>query len=212
MPEEQFVTIAEAAQSLGLSERQARRRAVILDADGRTRTDGRTRLVTVADMRNVRQDADRKKTVSSTKAAKQADGRTDIPNDRADIDNTTDGHFRRTDGHDREYRSTDSAELIEQLRSEVGSLREALATSQRLTDQAQQLQLMTERRAASLEAEVQQLKALPAMQTETAQAAYSGDSTGGSVPVGQVDTPAPEVVQNGKSKRGWLGSFWKLRR
>ena len=220
---ENFVTVSEAAQALGLSERQARRRAAALEASGRTRTDGRTRLVTVADMMSVRPDADRPRPAissedasPSTKSQKQTTGRT-RRHDRTDIsepaDGRTDGHEKRPDGHDdRKWQGED--DLVKQLRAEVDSLRGALqreqentAAAQRLVDQSQQLQLLVERRAAALESEVEKLKALPAVEQgkgvglgDGPQAQDSGLS-GGMTPPGQAETPKRSIM-------GFLRRWW----
>ena len=130
---EGFVTVAEAARALQLSERQARRRAAVLEATGRTRTDGRTRLVTVADMRTVRPDADKKSLPASMDASAGTPGH-DRMTDRTDIQSEADG---RTDGH---------VEALAEMRAE-------LETERRRASESEKRAAVAEARADLLESE-----------------------------------------------------------
>ena len=80
--------------------------------------------------------------------------------------------------------------LVEQLRSEVEYLRSALVASQQIASQAQQLQLIAERKVAEMEG-----KALPAVEQiassttpDSPQAQESG-TLGGITPSGQAEEP-----------------------
>lgn len=141
----EFVTVSEAARTLGLSERQARRRAAVLEASGRTRTDGRTRLVTVADMMTARPDADKKTSSVSVTASDDASDRTT-------------GHDRMTDRTDATGRPDGHDELVNQLRSELENVKQdrehwrgQAEKALQLVDQAQRLQLAAQHRVAELE-------------------------------------------------------------
>ena len=194
VPRPEFVTVAEAARRLGIGERRAYRLTEKLsDSDKQVSDTGKRQTLV-----NVNALSDTTLSDSPVDGKKVSSVRQN-PVRQSKVSDT-----QMSDSNKQVSDSKDA--LIEQLKIENTRLAEALATSQRLTDQAQQLQLMTERRAASLEAEVQQLKALPAMQTETAQNAHNRDSTGDPTPGGQVDTPAPEVAQAGHKKRR---GFWR---
>jgi hypothetical protein len=176
--EEGFITVAEAAHALGLSERQARRRASVLEASGRTRTDGRTRLVTVADMMTARPDADKKTPSASVMASDDASGRTtghDRMTDRTDIKNDRTDATGRPDGHD---------ELVNQLRSELENVKQdrehwrgQAEKALQLVDQAQQLQLVAERKVAELEGKLLPSRGL----TDGSQ--RSPEGAGGAIPL-----------------------------
>lgn len=193
----EFVTVSEAARALGLSERQARRRAAVLEASGRTRTDGRTRLVTVADMMTARPDADKKTSSAPVMASDDASERTtghDHMTDRTDIKNDRTDATDRPDGHD---------ELVNQLRSENVYLREQAQKWEaqaekalQLVDQAQQLQLVAERKVAELEG-----KLLPAVEQKETPGHSSASQTESSVLGGGI-TP-PSTIE-----RPWW-AFWK---
>jgi len=191
-PEGEFVTVAEAAVMLGVSDRTARRMAGQLADSDRTQDDGRGRRVRLSAMRSLRESASR-----TTKTP----GQTPDSDRTADMADRTHGRTSSSGGR---TVAGQERELIEQLKTENARLADALATAQRLTDQAQQLQLMTERRAKELEDENKKLKALPAM-VQTAPSGASGDDSTDAT--AQSGASAPPAQREG-ILRGFLRRWW----
>lgn len=196
----EFVPIAQAARALGVDARQVRRWVDRLEPKDKGQP-----IVTVR--------------LSAVEALKNGTFLLQEPKDTSKGQNIGQSKDRTVRDVSDEV-SLDLREIITRQDAEIARLAEALATSQRLTDQAQQLQLMTERRAAALEAEVQQqaevqqLKAIPAMEsttapmsTETAQGAQDGPIQGDSGPVGQAEPPIMGTAQNGQKRGFWRRLF-----
>lgn len=193
-----FVSVAEAAQQLGLSERQARRLSQRLAAmEGRTRTDARGhRLVTVADMAALRSGALREEGEPEQRPSAVTDG-----HERTD----TDGQGRTANkGQNRPHDTPPDSAALDALReiitrqdAEIGYLREALQREQSIamsaTTDAQELR----RRLLSLEA----------LEKPT-----EGDSTAQGVSApgegGQTGQDETQVSQGGRSDSVSM-SWWK---
>jgi chromosome segregation ATPase len=207
--DQSFVTVAEAARALQLSERQARRRAAVLQATGRTRTDGRTRLVTVADMMTVRPDTDKKNPPASTDASAETTGRTD-------------GHDRMTDRTDIKNDRTDVR--MEELRSELEAEKRRSAVLEAQKQGAEDRAALLERELGDWKSQAQELtQALQRAQDEARAArvmssgrvvqqiepsGFTGDTqSGDTAPGGPLDTQGTSEAQEGKRAGFWAMLF-----
>jgi hypothetical protein len=204
MPESEFVSISRASLLLGVNERSARRAAGHLSDTDRQIAAGCPTLVRLSALASQMGKPLPASEVSDT-FPDLSDTKNKAPDSVSDKkDPLSDSG---TDMSDKKAAVSDTGEatsaaqvlresaLVEQLKSEVEYLRSALAASQQIASQAQQLQLIAERKVGELEG-----KLLPAMEQERPSGLAGGDSTGDTVPVGGITTPSATE----EPKRG----FW----
>lgn len=179
MPE--WVTATEAVSRLGVSERSVRRFAGQLPGSARRKRQGKPaefHLATLAELMGRADLPDTARQVPDTDRQAQAGEK--------EAENGTARQVPESAGHSQ-------SALVEQLRSENEYLRSALAASQQIASQAQQLQLIAERKVGELEG-----KLLPSS------GRAAGDSTGDTVPGGALDTPSASE----EPKRGFWARLW----
>lgn len=192
-PESEFVTVAEAVSRLGVSERSVRRFAGQLPDTARRKRQGKPaefHLATLAALMGrddlpdtARQVPDNDRQAPAGEKAAETGGARQVPDSAGQEEATSAAQGLR------------ESALVEQLKSEVEYLRSALAASQQIASQAQQLQLIAERKVGELEG-----KLLPAMEQKEA-SGLAGDTQSEVSPSGGgITTPSASE----EPKRG----FW----
>jgi hypothetical protein len=209
VPEPEFVTISRASILLGVNERSARRAAGHLSDTDRQISAGCPTLIRLSALAS-----QMGKPLPVVEVSDTSPGLSD--KEESLSDKAPDTSAGVSDTHE----GSDTA-LVDQLRSEVEYLRAALAASQQIASQAQQLQLLAERRVGELEG-----KLLPARDglvvdggtnlrdrsTEEMRSGFtSGDSSAvstageGIVPLGTVE--AQNEAQGKRS--GFWARLWR---
>lgn len=222
MAEGDFLTVTEAARRLGVDPRQVRRWMDRLEPKDKGQDTQRTHkghpivLVRVSAVEALKNGTFPQHEPKDTFKGQDIGQSKDSV--RVSVENQRTGHPKDKAAKDvSDEVSLALREIITRQDAEIARLAEALATSQRLTDQAQQLQLMTERRAAALEAEVEKLKAIEAMPTDStpmpAEAAQGRRSCapveGAEGDMGQDGEVGP-ALKSEEQKRPWW-AFWRDR-
>lgn len=195
MSEPEFVSISEASRALGVDARQVRRWVDRLDdSDKSSDMSRKYRGVPIVTVR-----------MSALKALQNggSEPHVEAASGESDSDNRTGQQFGRNERPVRtsqrpNFSEASLREIIERQDAEIKRLADALAASQQIASQAQQLQLIAERKVGELEG-----KLLPAMEQKEA-SVLTGDAqsevlTSG----GTIDRP--EIV-----KAPWW-AFWKGR-
>lgn len=192
MPEKEFVTVAEASRALGVDARQVRRWVERLDDSDKSADMSRKyRGVPIVTVR-----------MSALKALQNggSEPQVEAPTEESDSDNRTGQQFGRNERPVRTSQRLNSSEaslreIIERQDAEIKRLADALAASQQIASQAQQLQLIAERKVGELEG-----KLLPAMEQKEASGLAGDAQSDGSGSGGTLDTPSASE----EPKRG----FW----
>ncbi len=180
----EFVTLSRAALLLEVNERSARRAAGHLSDNDRQIRRGSPALVRLSALAVQMGKPQSAGQVSDTSES-LSDKNGQAPDSSAGVSDTIGQDSDKAP----DVSDTSESGLVDQLRTEVEYLRSALTAAQQIASQAQQLQLLAERRASELEG-----KALPAQQIEAVgtpdgpQAQESGIG-GGITPSGQAEEP-----------------------
>lgn len=198
MSEPEFVTLQVAAGALGLSVRQVSRLVSRLASDDVRRSPGRPTTCSLEALCVLRHDAGHGRP-SETLAEKKP---------KTPTQNTAQNDAGHVLGHDacqEENVARHESDLVSELRADRDAWKAQAEKALQLVDQAQQLQLVAERKVAELEG-----KLLPAVEQTPPPGAPAGYSGEVSAPGGGI-VPPPTVEAKEKplgKLRAWLRSIW----
>lgn len=193
---ESFVTVSEAARALGVDARQIRRWTDRLsESDKSSDTVRKYRGVPIVTVR-----------LSALKALQEGQSEEFVEGNSTNRDSDI-GTGQQFGKNDRPVLMSELGsnlrEIIERQDREIVRLSEALSASQQIASQAQQLQLLAERRLAEVEG-----KALPAKEQDRPLETPRADSSGGSAPDGS-ETPGTGKRPGEASKLRPFWAFWR---
>ena len=194
----EFVTLSRAALLLEVNERSARRAAGHLSDNDRQIRRGSPALVRLSALAMQMGKPQSAGQVSDTSES-LSDKNGQAPDSSAGVSDTIGQDSDKAP----DVSDTSESGLVDQLRTEVEYLRSALTAAQQIASQAQQLQLLAERRASELEG-----KALPAQQIEASAEGSNLRSGLAGGESGEVSSAGGVITTPDNEKAPWW-AFWR---